>query len=261
MTMTRWQSTLICTLFVLAPFLIRAQSQTPHTDGPDVERLVPKAVVGAREPAVVQLPVDDFGLLLTACDLANSTGVLMSVELGPQDVLSEGVERRRRNRPVVYEGTRLRDALNHIIGAMPQYQWKERSPFVDVRPRGDRISFLDTPVEKFEVNDADVSQALSVLRRIGDPTVEVVPVGTIRRFGDPRQDPQSAEAQSLVAAQENAARKKIAVSLSDVTIRQVLDSILVAHGSGAWVARYVGAEPTWRTVRFMLCTENMRIER
>ncbi len=255
----RWSTTSIAVL--LSAISVYAQRDQAGSSASVVDRIIPLSA-GLSAPVEMELPRDELGLLMTACGIANSTRVMMAVELLPPARLPERVERRRVHRPITYEGKSLRAALEAITAAMPQYRWAARAPFVDIRPVGGALSFLDTPIERFDVSGVDMAWALSTLRQIGDPTVVVRPAGGLRSvWTNAGQTPETPAVRARVQAQEDALQKPVSVSVRQTTIRGVLDALVTAHGNGSWGARYIGSEASWSTVRFVFCTEGARIER
>jgi hypothetical protein len=177
--------------------------------------------------------------------LVESSGVPIGLERVIDEPLPPNVLRLpHASRSITLTGQRLGDALAAIITGAPPYSptapapgytytWHEADGLVHVTPLSTRPTFLDTTVTEFELNGEPVGVAMFKIHRLFDPSYPdlTVPGRKSITLGSPPSD--SAEEQAARATM----RRPLSLSLKNVTVRQILDSVANSNGSVSWIVR------------------------
>jgi hypothetical protein len=121
----------------------------------------------------------------------------------------------------------LRGVLDAVALAEPEYSWNVDEGVVNFVSRDKEPLLLRSMVSKFEVRDAEPNEALSQLLAIPEVgKVATDELGLRTVTGGPY-------AFSMDGRQPE--RKKLSVSLTNVTVREALNAIARAHGSAVWI--------------------------
>ena len=147
--------------------------------------------------------------------------------------------RDRRQVPVVLTGRPLGDAIDLVIAAergvtarplgMSQsgYHLTWAGGIANISPLN-TPTFLDVVVPSFRIDDVDVVvAATSAVRHLMDPSHPERQSGIL---GNGTPDSRKALQRLL--------EKRLTLSLRNVTVRQILNAIVLAHGGASWVVRY-----------------------
>lgn len=124
----------------------------------------------------------------------------------------------------------LQGALESIVASNPQYKWEVQGSAINLLPHGGTHPFLDTPIIKYEVRDAEtLDQALNTLLALPEVRKRENSLnlgGRLVRgrlgYFDPLGD----------IKKEN---KKFSIKSENASLREVLNAIAEAHGRGVWV--------------------------
>lgn len=124
----------------------------------------------------------------------------------------------------------LQGALESIVASNPQYRWEVQGGAVNLLPYGGTHPFLETPITRYEVKGAEtLDQALNTLlalpevqKRENDLNLGGRLVRGRLGYFDPNDDVRKES-------------KKFSVKAKKASLREVLNAIAQAHGSGVWV--------------------------
>jgi hypothetical protein len=124
--------------------------------------------------------------------------------------------------------TPLRDILDEVIVAKPDYFWEFKNGVVNLLPRYHLPLFLGTIIPKFETNDIETpNEALAQLLALPEVQNQVraelgirAITGGFYAYGGNGVKPT---------------REKFSVAVSNVTVREALNAIARADGSAVWV--------------------------
>jgi len=121
----------------------------------------------------------------------------------------------------------LRAVLDEVVSAEPAYSWNVDEGVVNFVPRDNEPLFLRTVVSKLEVREAEPNEVLYQLLALPEvDKVARVELGLHTVTGGPyafKMDGSELE------------RKKLSLSLTNVTVREALNAIARAHGSAVWI--------------------------
>ena len=172
----------------------------------------------------VRLPATAENMAETLASLARATGVLIGFETAMDEPSKDSGHSGWSPR-----GLTLAQALDQVVATDARYEWRERNGVIHVRPKtafADAGHFLNTRVDRFEVKEALPLHATFEVHRIFRP-------GCVIRhpiYTDDREEYLSGEPPAL--------RELVSVSLRNVTVLDVLDEVIKAHGRLAWNLTY-----------------------
>lgn len=128
-------------------------------------------------------------------------------------------------------GSSLRDMLESIVAADPQYRWQVEEGVVNLVYQKDNPAFLDQRVAKFEVAQRTVNGAVNQLLAIPEVQRREAELNLGSRLfrggGIGYFDPSG----NTVKKED----KTFSVSCENVTVREALNAIVRAHGRAMWV--------------------------
>lgn len=130
-------------------------------------------------------------------------------------------------------------ALESFISANRGYELIAGRPVTAIRPTGaaaDPTDWLNSAVSSYEVHDVTVVEALTQLRRQFDPAYDA----------------------SRVRGAVDIAAQRFSVTLSRVTVRDVLDVIALAQGPAVWIVSFSGAAPSCANARIQIAAAQNR---
>jgi hypothetical protein len=188
----------------------------------DRERLL-NSVLSAE--AEVRLPASAENISDTLASVAKAT----HVPIGFETVMDEEPDYRLGSVSRSLRGMTLAQALDDIVAMDSRYAWRERRGVIHVRPQGafdDARHFLNRRVERFELRDAIPLHATFEVHRIYRPDCEIQhPIYTNER-------------DAFLADQLPADRKGVTVSLTNVSVLDILDAVIKTHGELHWNVTY-----------------------
>jgi len=121
----------------------------------------------------------------------------------------------------------LRSLLDAAVAAEPEYTWSVDNGAVNLVPRYREPLFLETAIPKLEISDAGTTnEALNELLAIPEVSKQASLELGIRTFGG---------GGPYGYGPEGAAKSKISLSLTNVTVRQALNAIARARGDAIWL--------------------------
>jgi hypothetical protein len=155
----------------------------------------------------------------------------------------------RNRRQEILTGKRVSEALGLLLdGAAPLtsstattpdlFAWSQSGGVVYITPLGKTRTFLDTVLPDFAFQNDTLGHALARLHKLFDPSFP--DPSAIGRGGGillPGGIDQRQEAE-LMQAYKAFWEKPLSVSVKNVTVRDVLTRIALAHGDASWLVRY-----------------------
>jgi hypothetical protein len=123
--------------------------------------------------------------------------------------------------------TTLRGVLDAVVAAEPEYSWNVDEGVVNFVPRDNEPLFLRSMVSRLEVREEEPNEALFQLLAL--PEVDKVAraeLGLHSVTGGPY---------AVMMDGSMPERKKLSLSLTNVTVREALNAIARAHGSAVWI--------------------------
>ncbi len=121
----------------------------------------------------------------------------------------------------------LRGVLDAVVSAEPEYSWNVDEGVVNFVPRDNEPLLLRTTVSRLEVREVEPNEALFQLLAL--PEVDKVAraeLGLHTVTGGPY---------AFMMDGSKSERKKVSLSLTNVTVREALNAIGRAHGSAVWI--------------------------
>jgi hypothetical protein len=123
-------------------------------------------------------------------------------------------------------GPLLRDALDAVVAAEPQYKWQLETGVVNVVPAAGGPTLLDLRLNHFKVDDAPViDSALQVLLAMPEVKARVAELKLghgMNQLGIMPNQPESLH---------------LSIDRKDITVREALNSIVRAQGYAVWAYR------------------------
>jgi hypothetical protein len=188
-----------------------------------------------------------------------------------EELPSRVVRVQRSFHRLALSGSRVSDGLNALIAAAPMlssssvtgpyaFSWREEAGLIHVTPIRGQHTFLDTVVPSFQVNQKSLPFALRQLHRILDPGYpEPGPTGgNSGNLLTARQGPGSPPRKSYDELQQELARP-VSIALTNVTVRQILDALVLSHGGASWVVRYASGAASYPGCQIEVVTfDNLR---
>jgi len=165
------------------------------------------------QPLVIIKYDGDMAALLAT--LANKYGVTIGLEIDPT-----------QPRPQVgfyLEEASLTNILDAICKSAPRYQWRESGGFIEVLPSHGSSQLLDTVISSFRVADIEEKDAINQLIELPEVQARMMAIGLKLR--------------DLPTASTESKDKKFSLSLKDVTMRGVLNSVAKESGAKFWLLR------------------------
>ena len=153
---------------------------------------------------------------------------LVGIELLPSDVPNPPMP------DVALEDLSVAEAFDVLVAGDPRYEWSEDDGVYNLRPRPEIMpgSLLDTRVPQFALSETGVWDVLFAVHRVFDPAFKGhVPASRVNpSITEERQRRREAEL-----------ARPISMTLSDVTVRHVLNEVVRTHGDIYWRVQYVGS--------------------
>ena len=115
-----------------------------------------------------------------------------------------------------------RQVIEGTVKAEPRYQLRESKWFMEVLPAKAGLSFLDTPIGSFQLND--VTRELAVNRVFGLPAVQAQALAMNLKVRTPLPPAEGRN-------------EKLSFDFSGMTLRQALNRIAEDSGAKFWSAR------------------------
>jgi hypothetical protein len=123
--------------------------------------------------------------------------------------------------------TTLRGLLDAVAAAEPEYSWSIDDGVVNFVPRDSEPVLLKSTVSRLEVRGEEPNEALQQLLALREvDTVARAELGPHTVTGGPY---------AFMMDGSKSERKKVYLSLTNVTVREALNSIARAHGSAVWI--------------------------
>ena len=121
----------------------------------------------------------------------------------------------------------LRGVLDAVVSAEPEYSWNVDEQVINFVPRDNEPLFLRSMVSRLEVREAEPNEALYQLLALPEVDKVVrVELGLHTVTGGPY---------AFTMDGRKHERKKVSLSLTNVTVREALNAIARAHGSAVWI--------------------------
>lgn len=184
-----------------------------------------------------------------AGDADNLEDALLSVAssakipIGLERVLDGPTQSRRpwpTTRPIVLTGLTVDQALAQVLAALPQPRVPGLPPnqyrlawvwgVARISAGDGKPTFLDMTIPLFQVDGVNIVEAVMAVHHLLDKSYSAKDQGGAYSGG-----PEGAR------YSEQLRSKHLTLSLQHVTIREVLDAIVLAHGGASWVVRYPSA--------------------
>lgn len=156
--------------------------------------------------------------------LAESSRVPIGMEAAPESV---GQPKRIAIR---LKGATVRTVLDSVVQKDPRYVWQSTGPAINVFPKGTKDSFLETTVGRFEVTNVT---RVDAIRRL-ENSIEVKRILAKTAIKD-------RTLKSLPGDGEYGL-PRFSLDLKDVTVRSILNSIMLKSNSNSWVFFRYGAK-------------------
>jgi hypothetical protein len=186
------------------------------------ERLL-NTVISAE--AEMRLPSSPENFRDTLASIAAVTGV----PIGFETVMDDEPGSRLGSFNHSLRGMTLAQALDLTVAMDTRYAWRERRGVIHVRPKeafDDARHFLNRRVERFDLRDAIALHATFEVHRIFRPDCEI------------RHKIYSNEREAFLADQPPAERRGVTVSLTNVSVLDILDAVIKTHGELHWNLMY-----------------------
>jgi hypothetical protein len=123
--------------------------------------------------------------------------------------------------------TTLRGVLDAVVTAEPEYSWNVDEGVVNFFPRDNELLLLKSMVSRLEVREAEPNEALFQLLALPEvDKVARVELGLHSVTGGPY---------AFMMDGSQFERKKVSLSLTNVTVREAVNAIARAHGSAVWI--------------------------
>jgi hypothetical protein len=198
-------------------------STAPGAQAPRGEQLLNMAV---GPDTFVRLPPIASNLGESLASLAKSTGVLIGFETvmdNDERFFAPGSFNRS------LEGLTVAQALDQIVASDPRYEWREHHGVIHVRPLAafqDRNHFLNRRVAQFKLENAIPLHATFEVHRVYRPDCEIRhPIYTEDRDG-------------YLSKGHPSMRTPVTLSLTNVTVIEIMDAVISAHGQLYWNLTY-----------------------
>lgn len=127
--------------------------------------------------------------------------------------------------------------LSQLVAQKPQYAWSTRDGVFDVRPVSKSDSVLDIEVARFSLARASREQASKAIGEIPVLKAWLAGHNVVRR---------ELQAGSL----QRDSKTRISLTLTDVTLRMILNELIVKFGSVDWVVVRYGDEGQFLGIYF-----------
>jgi len=137
-------------------------------------------------------------------------------------------------------GKSMHGVIEALIEADRRYECHDLGSMLEIAPttqRNDPMDPLNRRVAEFALENKSVAEALDAVRRIFEPTYPGS-VGTASS-GPPPPD---------VAQTQEQQQRLFSVHVQRVTVREVLNAIVQAHGELSWIVRYKRAPVSEQTM-------------
>ena len=123
--------------------------------------------------------------------------------------------------------TTLRGVLDAVVSAEPEYYWNVDEAVVNFVPRDNEPLLLRTIVSRLEVREVGPNEALFQLLAL--PEVDKVARAELGLHT------VTGGAYAFMMDGSKFERKKVSLSLTNVTVLEALNAIARAHGSAVWI--------------------------
>ena len=192
---------------------------------------------GAFERAIGRLPLS-FGPSTGTAFVALGafarvpTGVEIYPALTPDD---DPRAVRRPPAPVVLGPGSLSDAMHVLLERLPDYTMKIDGASLSIAPQkllDAKTHFMNVPIDNFEVRDVSIYRAVTILRR------RLNPAYVVGDWADPSLGPPSPALQSVMERSKNLYEKRVTLSVSNATPREILNRLIATHGELGWAVSY-----------------------
>jgi hypothetical protein len=121
----------------------------------------------------------------------------------------------------------LRGVLDAVLSVEPEYSWNVDNGVVNFGQRDNEPLFLSSMVSRLEVRDVEPNEALYQLLALFEvDKVARVQLGFRTVTGGPY---------AFMTNGSKPESKKLSLTLTNVTVREALNSIARAHGSAVWI--------------------------
>lgn len=127
-------------------------------------------------------------------------------------------------------GASLRDALDAIVAADPQYKWEANDQIINLLPRNSYPALLNTRIALFKIENAqNVNSVLDQLLATPEVRKAIVNLNLgshLFRGGLGYFDPESVHKKEV--------SRKITISRNNATVRDILNDAARADGNAVW---------------------------
>ena len=138
------------------------------------------------------------------------------------------------NLEIAVDDATIEDVLNAVVKFKPTYSWSKSTNAFALFPKDRRNPLLDTVIASFQVSDVDHADAVNKLLSLPDVEAKMIAARLYR---------------VVATNQVETNAKRISLRLSNVTMRQVLDSIANDSGSRFWILQRTGVKGEFLSVR------------
>lgn len=204
---------------------------------PRPESLPPSSIVGPR--LTIALPLTPRTLRTSVLRVLQATRTPIGIEMVTP--YEPGAPARPLASTNMYDltGLTVEQALDKIVGFLPDYSWQKDGGVYHVRPKAlvnnGKLPF-DRRIDTFTQQFDDVRSAMYGVLALVDPRRAAMGVPTI--VGSSAIPDRNAQYTN----------RPIAVDLKGATIREILDAIILKHGDMWWSATYTDANGTYPQV-------------
>jgi hypothetical protein len=138
------------------------------------------------------------------------------------------------NLEIAVDDATIEDVLNAVVKFKPNYSWSKSVNAFALFPKERRNPLLDTVIARFQLSDVDHADAVNKLLSLPDVEARMIAARLYR---------------VVATNQVETNAKRISLRLSNVTMRQVLDSIATDSGSRFWIFQRTGGKGEFLSVR------------
>jgi hypothetical protein len=173
---------------------------------------------------IPEFQVIDVPTSLALQRLAGTSSVPIGMEAAPENT------GQSRTIAIRLKGTTVRSVLDLVVQKDPRYVWQSTGSAINVFPKSAKDIFLETIVGRFEVTNVNRDEAIKTLEN----SIEVRRVlgQTTLRDGTLKSLPGDSEY----------GLPRFSLDLKDVTVRSILNAIMLKSNSNSWIFFRYGAK-------------------
>ena len=177
-------------------------------------------------PAPVKLVRFNGAMVPFVASIAQAYGATIGLEIDPAEP--------DPNLEIAVDEATIEDVLNAVVRFKPTYSWSKSVNAFALFPKDRRNPLLDTVIASCQISDVDHADAVNKLLSLPDVEAKMIAARLYR---------------VVATNQVETNAKRISLRLSNVTMRQVLDSIATDSGSRFWILQRTGETGEFLSVR------------